>query len=92
MMEHPTRIGKYNIEEYLGGGMSHVYRATDSVLGRRVAVKVLTEAATQEAESKARFLQEARLASNISHDNIISHVRGDIQSILQRRGEQRSRR
>ena len=40
-MEHPTRIGKYNIDQYLGGGMSHVYRATDSVLGRRVAVKVL---------------------------------------------------
>ncbi len=71
-MEHPTRIGKYNIEQYLGGGMSHVYRATDSVLGRRVAVKVLTEAATKETESKARFLQEARLASNISHDNIIA--------------------
>ena len=71
-MEHPTRIAKYNIDQYLGGGMSHVYKATDSVLGRRVAVKVLTESAAKETESKARFLQEARLASNISHENIIA--------------------
>ena len=33
-----SRIGKYELEEFLGGGMSHVYRAKDSVLGRRVAL------------------------------------------------------
>jgi eukaryotic-like serine/threonine-protein kinase len=71
-MEHPSRIGKYEIEEFLGGGMSHVYRAKDTILGRRVAVKVLTRAATSDAESKARFLMEARVASNITHENIIS--------------------
>ena len=52
--------------------MSHVYRAKDSVLGRQVAVKVLTQAATTDTESKARFLMEARVASNITHENIIS--------------------
>ena len=67
-----TRIGKYELEEFLGGGMSHVYRAKDSVLGRRVAVKILTEAGAQDVETKARFLQEARTASNISHENIIN--------------------
>ena len=74
MAEKPpnTRIGKYELEEFLGGGMSHVYRAKDSVLGRRVAVKILTEAGVKDAETKARFLQEARTASNISHENIIS--------------------
>jgi serine/threonine-protein kinase len=71
-MEHPTRVGKYEIEEFLGGGMSHVYRAKDSVLGRRVAVKILTEAGMADAEAKARFLLEARMASNIRHENIIS--------------------
>jgi serine/threonine-protein kinase len=71
-VEHPSRIGKYEIEEFLGGGMSHVYRAKDTVLGRRVAVKVLTRAATSDSESKARFLMEARVASNITHENIIS--------------------
>jgi serine/threonine protein kinase len=67
-----TRIGKYELEEFLGGGMSHVYRAKDSVLGRRVALKILTEAGVQDNETKARFLQEARTASNISHENIIN--------------------
>jgi len=74
MAENPpnTRVGKYELEEFLGGGMSHVYRAKDSVLGRRVAVKILTDAGVQDAETKARFLQEARTASNISHENIIN--------------------
>jgi serine/threonine protein kinase len=74
MAEKPpnTRIGKYELEEFLGGGMSHVYRAKDSVLGRRVALKILTEAGVQDVETKARFLQEARTASNISHENIIN--------------------
>jgi serine/threonine-protein kinase len=74
MPENPpnTRVGKYELEEFLGGGMSHVYRAKDSVLGRRVALKILTEAGVQDTETKARFLQEARTASNISHENIIN--------------------
>jgi eukaryotic-like serine/threonine-protein kinase len=71
-MEHPTRVGKYEVEQFLGGGMSHVYRAKDTVLGRRVALKILTAAGAADAEAKARFLMEARMASNISHENIIS--------------------
>ncbi len=71
-MEHPARVGKYEVEQFLGGGMSQVYRAKDSVLGRRVALKILTEAGAADAEAQARFLLEARMASNISHENIIS--------------------
>jgi len=71
-MEHPTRVGKYELEQFLGGGMSHVYRARDTVLGRRVALKLLTIAGASDDEAKARFLLEARTASNISHENIIS--------------------
>ncbi len=71
-MEHPKQVGKYEIEQFLGGGMAHVYRAKDTILGRRVAVKILTRAATSDSESKARFLMEARMASNIAHENIIS--------------------
>src|SRR5215475_13194156 len=71
-MDHPSRVGKYQIEQFLGGGMAHVYRATDTVLGRQVALKLLTRAALSDAESKARFLMEARVASNVNHENIIS--------------------
>ena len=71
-MQLPARIGKYELQEFLGGGMSHVYRAQDTVIGRTVAVKILTEAGCQDAEAKARFLAEARMAGNIAHDNVIS--------------------
>jgi serine/threonine-protein kinase len=70
-MELPASLGKYELLEFLGGGMSHVYRARDTVIGRTVAVKVLTDAGCQDAEAKARFLQEARMAGNIEHENII---------------------
>jgi serine/threonine-protein kinase len=71
-MEHPSRIGKYEIEAFLGGGMSHVYRAKDAVLGRTVAVKILTETASSDSDAKARFLQEARIASHVCHENVIA--------------------
>jgi len=51
--------------------MSHVYRAVDTVIGRTVAVKILTEAATEDEEAKARFLAEARTAGNLHHENVI---------------------
>jgi len=71
-MQLPARIGKYELQEFLGGGMARVYRAVDTVIGRTVAVKVLTEEGCANQEIKSRFLQEARLAGNIAHDNIIS--------------------
>ena len=52
--------------------MSHVYRARDTIIGRAVAVKILTEAGCEDAEVKDRFLAEARMAGNISHDNVLS--------------------
>jgi len=70
-MELPARIGKYELEEYLGGGMAEVYRARDTVIGRTVAVKILTEKGREDGEVKARFLAEARTAGNIAHDNIL---------------------
>jgi serine/threonine protein kinase len=72
MLQLPARIGKYELEQYLGGGMSHVYKARDTVIGRTVAVKILTDQGCADAEAKARFLQEARMAGNISHDNCLS--------------------
>jgi len=70
-MKLPARVGKYELEEFLGGGMAHVFRARDTIIGRQVAVKILT-AGSQDAETKARFLAEARAAGNLSHDNILT--------------------
>lgn len=71
-MDLPARLGKYELTEFLGGGMSHVYRATDTLIGRTVAVKILTPEGSKDQEVRERFLQEARLAGNISHENVIS--------------------
>src|SRR5437016_1614791 len=68
----PKRIGRYELQEFLGGGMSHVYRALDTVIGRTVAVKILTEAGARDSAASARFLAEARMAGNVEHPNIIS--------------------
>ena len=56
-MEHPERVGKYEVEEFLGGGMSRVYRAKDSVLGRQVALKILDDAVAMGANVVRTFLQ-----------------------------------
>ena len=71
-MDEPKRIGKYELEEFLGGGMSHVYRARDTVIGRTVAIKVLTPEGAADPDAKARFLREAQVAGGISHENIMS--------------------
>ena len=71
-MDDPERIGKYQLEEFLGGGMSRVYKARDTVIGRTVAVKVLTPAASSDPESKARFLREAQVAGGLAHENVMS--------------------
>jgi eukaryotic-like serine/threonine-protein kinase len=71
-MQLPTSIGKYELIEFLGGGMSQVYRARDTVIDRPVVVKILTLEASSDSEAKARFLQEARVAGNIQHENIVS--------------------
>src|SRR5580698_1103044 len=71
-MQLPSLIGKYELQEFLGGGMSHVYRARDTVIERPVVVKLLTIESCKDAEAKARFLHEAKLAGNIQHENIVS--------------------
>ncbi len=71
-MDLPARLGKYELIEFLGGGMSHVYRAKDTVIGRTVAVKILTPEGVADQDVKDRFLLEARMAGNISHENVIS--------------------
>jgi serine/threonine protein kinase len=68
-----TKLGPYEIQSLLGtGGMGEVYRATQSSLGRQVAIKVLSPEFAANADRLRRFEQEARAASALNHPNIIS--------------------
>jgi len=70
-MELPAQFGKYELEKFLGGGMSQVYRARNKLIGQTVVVKILGGAASKDPNAKARFLEEARMVASVSHDNII---------------------
>ena len=77
-----TSFGSYEILERLGaGGMGEVYRARDTRLEREVAIKTLSLERCSQPEALARFEQEARSASALSHPNIVTiyelgHVSG----------------
>src|SRR4030095_17115118 len=70
-VRHPDRIGKYLVEEHLGGGMSSVYRARDPLLGKEGAIQVLKEDRNADSAQRDRFLNEARIAANMEHPNIL---------------------
>ena len=66
-------VSHYRVEEEIGrGGLGVVYRAVDSSLGLRAAIKLLPPDATGDAERHRRFIQEARAASALNHPNIVT--------------------
>jgi len=67
-----TRVGPYEILSLLGqGGMGQVYRARDLRLSREVAIKVLLAEVRADRDRLARFEDEARATSRLSHPNIV---------------------
>ena len=67
----PTRYSA--VSPLASGGMGDVYRATDGLLGRTVAVKVLAERHARNPDVRARFTREARAAARLSaHPNVVT--------------------
>ena len=67
----PQAIAHYRITAKLGeGGMGEVYRATDTKLGREVAIKVLPESFARDPGRMARFQREAEVLASLNHPNI----------------------
>jgi eukaryotic-like serine/threonine-protein kinase len=67
--------GRYDLEELVGaGGMSSVYRATDRLLERTVALKVLHDYYGADEATIERFRREARAAAQLSHPGIVTVI------------------
>jgi eukaryotic-like serine/threonine-protein kinase len=66
-------VGRYRLLSLLGtGGMGAVYEAIDPLLGRHVAVKILSPHLLADPRRISRFVQEARTASALNHPHLIS--------------------
>ena len=66
-----TKIGHYDVTSLLGeGGMGQVWQATDTQLGRQVALKILPDAFAADPDRLARFKREAQILASLNHPNI----------------------
>ncbi|MFL5619772.1 MAG: serine/threonine-protein kinase [Gemmatimonadaceae bacterium] len=81
--------GEYSLQRELGrGGMGIVYLARDVQLDRDVAIKVLPSHLARTAESRERFVREARMAARLSHPHIVPiHRVGEVPAAHPERSE-----
>ncbi|MGQ0678229.1 MAG: protein kinase domain-containing protein [Actinomycetota bacterium] len=72
--DHPSLLAnRFRIDSLLAeGGMARVYRGTDRLLGRTVAIKVLAASLARDPSFVARFRREAMAAASLSHANVVS--------------------
>jgi eukaryotic-like serine/threonine-protein kinase len=68
MLTSGTRLGPYEITAQIDVG--EVYRATDTVLGRQVAIKILPDTFAHDPDRLARFEREANTLASLNHPNI----------------------
>lgn len=68
----PATISRFTIDGKLGAGaMGVVLLATDPMLGRNVALKLMREGTAHDEERRKRFIREAQAAAKVVHDNVI---------------------
>ena len=79
-----SKIAGYVIEKQIGaGGMAVVYRARDDVLGRLVAIKVLSPMYAADEEFRLRFLRESRAVAAVDESHIVPvYGAGDAGGVL----------
>jgi len=79
-----TDLGPYRIESLIGrGGMGVVYLAEQPSLGRNVALKILPPELADDADFRARFIRESKMAAAIDDPNILPiHEAGEIEGVL----------
>src|SRR5499426_3968406 len=66
-----SQLGSHEISALLGkGGMGEVYRARDLKLKREVAIKILPEEFSRDADRVSRFQREAEVLASLNHPNI----------------------
>src|SRR5262245_63736894 len=67
-----TMIGEYRVEGKLGeGGMASVFSALHPLIGKRVAIKVISRRLCSDIHAVDRFIGEARTVNQIGHPNLV---------------------
>src|SRR5688572_3449644 len=79
-----AQLGAYRITSVIGrGGMGVVYLAQDTILERRVALKLLAPQYTSDASFRARFERESRVAASLDHPNVVPiYEAGEVDGVL----------